>query len=90
MYRCSFTSVIRSVDIELLKSREVQESEVPGSAIRLFAENVNVNKFNQIKIDLQVGTEYISVAKDTILGQVSDSTRQRVIVIKIKKDHGDK
>ncbi|KFM62003.1 hypothetical protein X975_01449, partial [Stegodyphus mimosarum] len=66
-------------DIEVLKSSEVQESDVPENAIRLFAENVNVDVDNQMKIEKQIGTEYVSEAKVTILGKESDTSRNHII-----------
>ncbi|GLV33460.1 hypothetical protein CBL_20198 [Carabus blaptoides fortunei] len=51
-------------DITLIKSRRVTESDVPQGAIRLYAENKNVDHFNETKINHHPGTEYVSVAKD--------------------------
>lgn len=66
-------------DINLISSRQVSESDVPQDAIRFFAENKNVELYNDKKINSHPGQQYISEAKDIILGKVNESVKQRVL-----------
>ncbi|XP_011870433.1 PREDICTED: ATP-dependent DNA helicase PIF1-like, partial [Vollenhovia emeryi] len=59
-------------DIALIKSRETTEEYVPKDAIRLYGENWMVDSFNQIKINSIDGVAYDSIAKDSILGKISN------------------
>ncbi|GLV46269.1 hypothetical protein CBL_12346 [Carabus blaptoides fortunei] len=64
---------------QLIKSETAAEEDVSESAIRLFADHKNVDLYNHIKIDSHPETEFISEAKDIILGKVNDATRTQVL-----------
>lgn len=58
-----------SEDIELINSRIVNENEVPESAIRLFAENIQVDECNSMKVKAFPGISTIFEAKNHIIGK---------------------
>ncbi|GBM80454.1 ATP-dependent DNA helicase PIF1 [Araneus ventricosus] len=70
---------MKEKQIELIKSRELSASAVPRSAIRLYSENKCVDVYNEDKIRNHPGPEYISIAKDVILGKLAESTKERVL-----------
>ncbi|GBM16486.1 hypothetical protein AVEN_30860-1, partial [Araneus ventricosus] len=70
---------MKEKQIELIKSRELSASVVPRSAIRLYSENKCVDVYNEDKIRNHPGPEYISIAKDVILGKLAESTKERVL-----------
>ncbi|XP_050516284.1 ATP-dependent DNA helicase PIF1-like [Diabrotica virgifera virgifera] len=66
-------------DIKLIKSREIYEIDVPENAIRLFDKNVDVNDYNQQRIENYPGNDYNSIAKDKIVGKASDYVKNKVL-----------
>ncbi|XP_077300997.1 uncharacterized protein LOC143921538 [Arctopsyche grandis] len=66
-------------DIEIFKSREIAEKDVPIEAIRLFCENRYVEIYNNFKIDRQSGEEFIAEAEDVILGSISEKKKLGIL-----------
>uniref|UniRef100_A0A6P7H8C5 ATP-dependent DNA helicase n=1 Tax=Diabrotica virgifera virgifera TaxID=50390 RepID=A0A6P7H8C5_DIAVI len=66
-------------DIKLIKSRKINEIDVPENAIRLFDKNVDVNDYNQQRIENYPGNDYNSIAKDKIVGKASDYVKNKVL-----------
>lgn len=65
--------------VELFRSRQVSATAVLTCAIRLYGENKAVNNYNEEKIRTYPGQECVSIAKDFILGKLSELTKQRVL-----------
>ncbi|XP_059142987.1 uncharacterized protein LOC131930491 [Physella acuta] len=65
--------------VELFKSRQVSPSAVPNSAIRLYGENKFVDMYNQERIKSHPGPHYISTAKDSILGKLSEASKESIL-----------
>ncbi|GBN70075.1 hypothetical protein AVEN_184165-1, partial [Araneus ventricosus] len=70
---------MKEKQIEVIKSKELSASAAPRSAIRLHSENKCVDVYNEDKIRNHPGPEYISIAKDVILGKLAESTKERVL-----------
>lgn len=74
-------------DIALIKSRETIEEYISKDVIRLYADNLLVDSFNKLKIDLKKGIAYESKVKNTILGKVNSKLRNKLITsLKNKKE----
>ena len=73
-------------DINLIQSRSVGLADVPDSAIRLYTENIQVDRYNTEKINKFPGDEYISIAQDSILGKISEKQKGKFLdTLKKKK-----
>lgn len=73
-------------DLNLFKSREVKEIDVPKDVIRLYYENSSVEEYNNLKITTSVGKELKSEATDMVIGKVSDKIKAKALdCIKKKK-----
>lgn len=66
-------------DINLISSRVVQVDEVPENAIRLYSRNADVGEFNLYKIANHPGEEFISIARDSVVGKVNDNTKCQIL-----------
>lgn len=66
-------------DIEVLNSRVVSSSCIPDSAIRLFTKNVDVHEYNEAKLKNHHGQAFESIAKDVVVGKVTEGTKSKII-----------
>ncbi|XP_071581581.1 uncharacterized protein [Temnothorax nylanderi] len=73
-------------NIDLIRSRETTEDDIPIDAVRLYADNRSVDIYNKLKIDLKDGIAYEFKAIDSILGKVNSKTRNKLLTsLKNKK-----
>ncbi|XP_055600404.1 uncharacterized protein LOC129749455 [Uranotaenia lowii] len=63
---------MNAADINVFKSREVAENEVPSDAIRLYYTNLDVDRYNAIKIAESKETEILSLAEDKLTGNLKE------------------
>ncbi|XP_062709568.1 ATP-dependent DNA helicase PIF1-like isoform X2 [Aedes albopictus] len=75
-------------DIKIIKSREIEEDQVPDEAIRLYYTNANVNKYNDKKISESLASEIECNAVDTITGKLKPN--QRATKIKMWRERPTK
>jgi hypothetical protein len=66
-------------NIKLFRSREVAENCVPNDAIRLYFDNTSVDKYNKKKIDSLENELIVSVAEDSILGQMKAGSKKKAL-----------
>ncbi|XP_077265248.1 uncharacterized protein LOC143899122 [Temnothorax americanus] len=73
-------------NIDLLRSRETTEDDIPIDAVRLYSDNRSVDIYNKLKIDLKDGIAYEFEAIDSVLGKVNSKTRNKLLTsLKNKK-----
>lgn len=65
-----------SENIELLKSREVEENDVPDDAIRLFKCNADVDAYNERRIRQKEGTLVQVNATDSVTGKITEKMKK--------------
>ncbi|XP_062705356.1 uncharacterized protein LOC134287489 [Aedes albopictus] len=75
-------------DVKIIKSREVEEHQVPDEAIRLHYTNANVDKYNEKKISESSSTEIECIAMDTITGKLKPN--QKIAKMKMWKERPTK
>ncbi|XP_031637004.1 uncharacterized protein LOC116349612 [Contarinia nasturtii] len=64
-------------DIQLIKSREVTDQNVPTDAIRLFWSNADVNFYNVKRIEQMTGDLIKHRALDNICGKISAASKKK-------------
>ena len=67
-------------DVKLFRTRQVSDDQVPQTAIRLFADNKQVDAFNERKIRNFPGECYTSVASDVVVGEINEKKKYSLLL----------
>lgn len=81
--------IMSDEDIQLIKGRQVDESDVPIEAVRLFYENNDVDEFNEDRINTHEGNIVEAKASDNITGaDCSDAEKESFLKKSIIQSSG--
>lgn len=75
-------------DVELIKSRQTAEKDIPTTAVRLYKTNAEVDSYNMMRIKDTPGDLIMSQARDSIIGKISKAMRtQKLKTMKTMPKH---